>query len=85
MWTIAKTNSVFSPGRLLCIGHFLGHTFRSIQLMDTVNTDPVYSGVEDEVEFYLYPCYPGDQLQRSIAKAFYYYILIVGTLVMYST
>ena len=42
--------------------------------MDKGNIYPVYSGVEAEVEFYLYPCYPGDQLQRLIAKACYYYI-----------
>lgn len=63
-----------SPGNLLYIGHFLGHIFRSIQLMDKVNKDPVYSGVEDEVEFYLCACYSGDQLQRLLAKTFYCYL-----------
>lgn len=43
-----------------------------------MNTDPVYSGVEDKVEFYLYLCYSGNQLQRLIAKAFYYYIFNCG-------
>lgn len=50
----------------------------SIQLKDKVNTDPVNSGMEDKVEFYLYPCYSVDQLQRLIAKAFYYSIFNCG-------
>lgn len=61
--------------------HFLGHIFRSIKLMVKVNTDPIYSGVEDENEFYLYPSYSGDQLQKLLAKAFYYSIFNRGDFV----
>lgn len=46
--------------------------------MDKVNTDPVCSGVEDEVELYLHPCYSGERLQRLITKAFYRYIFNCG-------
>lgn len=67
------------------IGHFLGHIFRAIQLMDRVDKDPVYSGVEDKVEFYSYACYSGDQLQKLLAKAFISTYLIVRSLVIYST
>lgn len=37
--------------------------------------DLVYGGVEDEVEFCLYPCYSGDHLQILIKMAFYTYAL----------
>lgn len=53
--------------------------------MDRVDKDPVYSGVEDKVEFYSYACYSGDQLQKLLAKAFISTYLIVRSLVIYST
>lgn len=40
--------------------------------MDKVNTEPIYSVVEDQNEFYLQPYYFEDQLQRLLAKGFYF-------------